>query len=342
MDIADNTCGSHCLIDHAKSSAFPIAAAAVIVADAVGSATEVASLTLLDRLVVSLSRAGLNRIIVAGNGRPKLARSTAMGIRVEYVDDLPSLAGPVLVASASVLVTPRDLRQTLENHGRLVAGNGERLPLGIVDQLSADWQTHLDNIPDIRAKDLAALVTPDSVKSVEEAYWASLTSSSDGWVDRHFNRPIGRLLSKKLVATSITPNRVSVVATLVGLAAAVLFAAGTTATAIAGAIVLQLSAVLDCIDGDLARALYKQSPVGKWLDIVGDQVVHIAVFLGIGVGLWRSGSTAPVLVLGSVAATGVILSFLVVLRALLKPSVRGDGRLRRLIDAATTAISLCS
>jgi phosphatidylglycerophosphate synthase len=92
---------------------------------------------------------------------------------------------------------------------------------------------------------------------------------------------------------------------------------------------------VDCIDGDLARALYKQSNLGKWLDIVGDQVVHVAVFLRLGVGLWRSGSSAPVIALGSVAAVGVALSFAVILQTLRRPALRGQNRVQKLIDATT-------
>jgi phosphatidylglycerophosphate synthase len=120
-----------------------------------------------------------------------------------------------------------------------------------------------------------------------------------------------------------------------GVASACLFADGRAGAALVAALLLQLSAIVDCVDGDIARALFKESRLGKWLDIVGDQIVHIGVFVGIAVGLGRTGSTAPVVLLGTSAAAGVVLSFLVILRTLLRPSVRGDGRLQRLIDATT-------
>ncbi len=266
--------------------------------------------------------------------RPVLARSAALGIPWEYADRVPQSSGAVLVGAGNVLVTVADLRRILEAQGRLTTADGQSLPIGVVEGIE-DWQARLAKAPPVQARDLAALVTSNTVLQRERAYWASLTSSSDGWVDRHFNRPAGRVLSKGLVRTAVSPNQVSLGATLAGLGSAWLFGVGTAQTALAGAIVLQLSAVLDCIDGDLARALCKQSAVGKWLDIVGDQVVHIAVFLGIAVGLWRAGSAAPVLLLGSIAAVGVVFSFMVVLRALLKPERRGHSRLQKLIDATT-------
>jgi phosphatidylglycerophosphate synthase len=160
-------------------------------------------------------------------------------------------------------------------------------------------------------------------------------SSADGLVDRRFNRPVGRILSGILVRTPVTPNQVSVVATLMGLGSAALFALGQYPAAVWGAILLQLSAVVDCVDGDLARVMFKESAMGKWLDLVGDQVVHIGLFLGIGLGLWRAGTDAPVLWLSASAAVGVVISFLVVLRGLCQPEALRNRRLQRLIDATT-------
>jgi phosphatidylglycerophosphate synthase len=92
---------------------------------------------------------------------------------------------------------------------------------------------------------------------------------------------------------------------------------------------------VDCVDGDLARAQCRESALGRWLDVVGDQVVHLGVFLGLGIGLSRSGEGGPVVALGIIAAAGVVLSFLVILRVLLMPELRGHGRIQRLIDATT-------
>jgi phosphatidylglycerophosphate synthase len=314
------------------------AVGAIVVTDPGVSGAEIASLTVLDRLVISLSRAGLDRIIIviaATPATPLLARSAALGIKVEWTARIPQMSGPALMSLGNVLAAASDVERLVQKGGRLASADGQPLPVGLVDGVSEDWQARLDKAPVVRAQQLAALVTPQTLHHVERAFWSSLTSSTDGWVDRHFNRPVGQLLSKRLVRTAITPNQVSIVATLAGLGAAGLFAIGTTQTALAGALVLQGSAIVDCIDGDLARALYKQSALGRWLDIVGDQVVHIGVFLGIAAGLWRAGSVAPVLPLGAAAALGVVLSFAVVMRARLKPERRGHGRLQKMIDATT-------
>ena len=309
---------------------------AVIEVGSRGSTRKIAGLGVLDRLVISLHRAGLERIILVAGTQPSLPRATALGIKVEHAQAYPAVHEPVLAATDDVLATPEDIQRVRESRGRLVADGGEKLPLGVVRQPSVAWQTDMDQAPAVTARGPAARVDDlESARRAQRLYWASLTSSSDGFVDRHFNRPAGRIVSKLLVHTAVTPNQVSACSTVIGLISAALFAVGTAGAALAGALCLQLSAIVDCIDGDLARALYKQSALGKWLDIVGDQVVHVAVFLGLGVGLWRSGSAAPVMLLGIVAAVGVVLSFAVVLQALRRPALRGQSRVQKLIDATT-------
>jgi phosphatidylglycerophosphate synthase len=190
--------------------------------------------------------------------------------------------------------------------------------------------------PSVPAEGLALLVPDEAARrQAERALWKSLHSASDGWVDRYFNRPVGRLWSKLLIHTPVTANQVSVVSILLGVWSGWWFARGDTASAVTGALLLQLSAILDCTDGDIARVLFKESPLGKWLDLVGDQFVHLAVFAGIPLGLYRQGLEAPWLVLGASAVVGVLVSFGVVLRGWLKPRLRSNHRLQRLIDATT-------
>ena len=49
--------------------------------------------------------------------------------------------------------------------------------------------------------------------------------------------------------------------------------------------------------------------MGDWLDIVCDTIVHVAIFLGIGVAVWKQGETAYAPLLGGALVTGALLSF---------------------------------
>jgi phosphatidylglycerophosphate synthase len=165
----------------------------------------------------------------------------------------------------------------------------------------------------------------------ERALFQSVPSKTDGVIDRWVNRPLGRPLARWLVRTPVTPNQVTVVSIAIGLAAAACFASGSPPAAIAGALLFQLTAIVDCIDGAMARAGLRESSLGEWLDMVGDQVVHVALFGGIGVGLWRAGHGGELLVLGGVTVAGVIVSFLVVKDELMRRTAPGP-RLQRYLE----------
>ncbi|MCI0541494.1 MAG: CDP-alcohol phosphatidyltransferase family protein, partial [Verrucomicrobiales bacterium] len=214
--------------------------------------------------------------------------------------------------------------------------NGVLLPIGIVSGCSKVALTHLPTRPTVVANGMAAAINnSESARASERELWTSLTSSSDGYVDRHFNRPVGRPLSQWLIHTSVSPNAVSLASILIGLAAAVCFVSGSYAAGIVGAVLFQISAVIDCVDGDIARAVFKESPLGKWLDLAGDQVVHVAVFATIATGLYQRDNAISVLWLGLSAVAGALLSFAVVVRGMKRLSEKPNTLLQRLIDSAT-------
>jgi 1L-myo-inositol 1-phosphate cytidylyltransferase / CDP-L-myo-inositol myo-inositolphosphotransferase len=245
------------------------------------------------------------------------------------------LDGPVLFAAANLLVQPADVRRCIETRSRLLSAAGEPLALGIVDSPEGTAPSALDEAPSIRAAGVAFPVrNRASASAAERALWSSLTSSSDGLVDRAFNRPCGRPLAKLLIHTAITPNFISITSILIGVISALFFSFGTYRSTIIGALLLQLSAIIDCVDGDVARVVFKETAIGKWIDFAGDQIVHIGVFAGIAIGVARASAAPELLWLGVSAVLGALLSFAVVLRGMRSPSTQSSA-LKRLIDAAT-------
>jgi phosphatidylglycerophosphate synthase len=298
----------------------------------------VAASTLLERLVVACHSDGCPAIhIVCPGPLPSLQRARALNIPTEITATTPALVGPTLVAECRLLAQAPDVKAVVEGQGRLLDANGVPLPMGVVSNLPEDLDCILNRLPPVSAEGIAAAVSDwATARSAERALWNSLTSSSDGVVDRFFNRPLGRFLSKVLIHTPVTPNQVTVVSMLAGIAGAYYFALGNYTAGIIGALLLQLSALIDCVDGDIARISFKESALGKWLDIALDQVVHVAVFAGIAVGLSRQGSDSPVLWLGISAVAGALISFAVVVRGRLLANKQTDTRLDKFIDAAST------
>lgn len=303
------------------------------------SERRVAALTVLDRLLVALHRAGFREITVVGPGPlPAVARAEAWGIRFARATTLPESGEPWLGVRAEVLVQARDLVRFVTEPGRLADATGDRLPVGVVRGVTEEGEPAWEGEPVRRAEGVARWVRDDGeAREAAKVLWASLTSASDGWVDRVFNRPVGRPLARWLCRTPVTPNQISLASILVGVLSGVMFGLGRYEWVVTAGIVFQLSAILDCVDGDVARVVFKESPLGKWLDLVGDQVVHVSVFVGIAVGLWNVGAKAPVGWLGAAAVAGALLSFVMVLRGMkLAKRTGDDGTLSRWLDAATS------
>lgn len=159
----------------------------------------------------------------------------------------------------------------------------------------------------------------EDIRRAERRLYSSLKGEFEGFVDRFFNRKLSRWFTRGFVAMGLSPNAITIVATVIGLAAAGLFGVGTYAAAIAAALLFQFAAVIDCCDGEVARLTFTESPFGAWLDIAMDNVVHMAIFGGIAAGafLHEVGSERSwiPLALGASAIFGNALSFTLVNRA---------------------------
>src|SRR5262245_8723256 len=105
--------------------------------------------------------------------------------------------------------------------------------------------------------------------------------------NRFVARPLAAVLVVPLARTGITPNQVTFVTLPVFLAGAALLALmpGWGAL-IAGAAVIELSYVLDCADGQLARLKGTSSPVGAHLDFLMDELKAFALVAALAVRLW--------------------------------------------------------
>ena len=91
-----------------------------------------------------------------------------------------------------------------------------------------------------------------------------------------------RFLTRGLLVWPVTPNQITVVSTIVGLAGALRLATVSYTARLAGTLALLASSVLDGVDGELARARREQSPFGARLDLAGDDAVNLAAFVDLG------------------------------------------------------------
>jgi phosphatidylserine synthase len=113
--------------------------------------------------------------------------------------------------------------------------------------------------------------------------------ANDGFYSVFFLRKFSKLLTWFAVRVKATPNQVTLISFAIGLYSAFCFTKGSFSQTLLGAVLLQISIIVDCVDGELARYTRKFSKLGAWLDAVTDRVKEYMVFLGLAIGAEKSG-----------------------------------------------------
>ncbi len=113
------------------------------------------------------------------------------------------------------------------------------------------------------------------------------TMADDGFIARHFDRKISRFISKRLAHTSILPNQITIAGMTMGLIGALLLSEPGYWSKLIGSLLFVLCVIVDGVDGEVARLKLKESTFGHYLDIVTDNLVHVAIFVGIAFGLYH-------------------------------------------------------
>lgn len=108
----------------------------------------------------------------------------------------------------------------------------------------------------------------------------------DGWLSERTVRPLSRQVTPWAVRAGLAPTTVTVLSLLVGAGAVATALIGTRWGFLATAVLMVISLVLDCVDGEVARWTHRYSRGGAWLDAVGDRVKEYAVWFAVG---WSAG-----------------------------------------------------
>ncbi|MFI7588595.1 CDP-alcohol phosphatidyltransferase family protein [Spongisporangium articulatum] len=203
---------------------------------------------------------------------PDRARAAQLAEELENgADDVPLLELTRALAAAGVGVTPVPLTGYVWAH-----------PLDAAETRSA------------RA----------GVAALDERYVRLREAARGG--DGVYSTLVVRRLSWRLtdlaLRLGVTPNQVTVASLLIGLGAALCLAASGTGGrgwAVLGAVLLQLSLLVDCVDGELARFRRRFSRFGAWLDASTDRVKEFAVIGALAFASDRAGH--PVWLLAAVA-----------------------------------------
>ncbi|MBI2193300.1 MAG: CDP-alcohol phosphatidyltransferase family protein [Planctomycetes bacterium] len=199
---------------------------------------------------------------------------------------------------------------------------GAGLPESIVESVADEgaWQARLNDLA--RSGKLRQAPAPsywqrvDSTRDLQEAERKVFHALRDneggleGFLDRHLTRHLSMPLTGLLARTPLTPNQVTFLSFVVGIASLYFFAQPGHGNKVAAALLFLLSTVIDCCDGEIARLKFQQSRWGGILDMAFDTVIHTLLMLCIGFGL-RQDLDKPVAVwLGIACAIGSFLACL--------------------------------
>lgn len=125
--------------------------------------------------------------------------------------------------------------------------------------------------------------------------WATKTRD-DEWWSSFVTSPLAIVANYGAVElTSITPNRITAASFLVAVVATLGILVGGTGWFVAAAVLINLSHILDCMDGQMARYRKVSSPIGSYYDRLTDQLQVALWFGATGYAAYaQTGSATPV------------------------------------------------
>ena len=280
------------------------------------AARSVAGRTLTVRSLVSALRAGAPIIAVPANLRNTaveraLARMPALAAAVRWLEPGSLLpAGPpdqpwLLVPAASLVQAP--ILQNLIAPGAppqgavLAASAAGHAPVAVLPRaaVGALWSRLAAGTPvgpnlarllrnggaQLRESTGLFVAVSDEPARVraEEALFGALGIEADTGVDRYFHRRCSRWITRLLVGTPVTPNRVSIASLAIGSLAIWCFWRATPLSAVWGVILYAIATIVDHVDGEIARLTFRESRFGAHLDWAIDTIIHSGLVLGMAV-----------------------------------------------------------
>jgi phosphatidylglycerophosphate synthase len=289
---------------------------------------------LLERLMITCERVGVSRFFIEAHAdqRPEIAGALGRfsgAACVFFVDSLEEVlrephglerTASCIASTGNLVFALSQLRRIVEQQ---VASPGTALrmlssdrtgslavgPLG--DILNGKASTSvLDTLPSAYLP-FALDGRPEDMREAELRIARALRYESvatDGALAQLIDRRISWRISYPLArATRITPNQVTIANTFLGFVCAWMLATPGYWWRLAGALLFLVCVTLDGVDGELARLRMTESEAGRRLDVITDNVVHVAVFIGLLIGCYRSSTSAAYLYLLPVLLGGFAL-----------------------------------
>jgi phosphatidylglycerophosphate synthase len=295
---------------------------------------------LLERMLLTCERAGIKQFFIrCENGEQEETKEALGSFRersdIQFVDSFKGLTNgphqlaastPCIALEGNVVFARSQLDSMIDRYNakpsqvlRLASTGGDlegRVSMGPLGELLRNLQT-AGAVTSLAGTLPYALDGHPADRHEAELRLAKAlrheTTSTDGFMARLFDRKISWRISRRLAYGRITPNQVTIGNTVLGLVAATMFAVPGYWLRIVASLLFLISITIDGVDGELARLKMVESEFGGRLDKATDNLVHVAIFIGMAVGCYRaSGSVTYLwlvgLLLGGFALCGLSVS----------------------------------
>ena len=139
---------------------------------------------------------------------------------------------------------------------------------------------------------------------------SSSSKTNDGSISRNINRPISQWITSKITEYPLTPNQISIAVFFISVFSGLIISIEGYFFLLLGALLAQLSSILDSCDGEIARLKLLESKFGGWLDRVLDRYGDLFILMGLTFHTYFIHSTLTVFFIGFIAVGGkIILSY---------------------------------
>jgi phosphatidylglycerophosphate synthase len=301
--------------------------------DAHAAVLPVAGRAVAARVVLAAARAGIQRVrIPAALRTPEVERAfgaaRARGVAISWLDqDSRPPSTPVLLVPATGLTAagaiarlstadpPAVLVESAEQGAPVVGADcalARTLWVPIVagaalaDALERELKSRAVARP-LGGAWYTRITDAAGAARAEARLFAELGTAADTRLDLLLHRRLARPLTRVALRLGITPNQLTTLSLLLGLAAAYELRTAAVGSAALALVLYAGAVVLDHADGEVARLTGTESTFGGWFDVAADTIVHAALVVAMGLSAAEA-SGRGVAPLGLVAAAGIVLS----------------------------------
>lgn len=139
----------------------------------------------------------------------------------------------------------------------------------------------------------------ENLSELKKICWKNTESV---WYAKYLIRHISIRITRLLLPTGISANQATLIAIFTGILACIFIGTGSNVYSIFGVALLQLSYIIDCVDGEIARYREESSVNGIFIDFIAHEVLIPFSFLALSFFIYINTSDISFIVIGVLAS----------------------------------------